>query len=42
MLLRLMSQRGGDGTAHGVITMNDTGSDVLTLFDMDMPHLGNI
>jgi hypothetical protein len=42
MLLRLMPQRGGDGTVHGIIAMNDTGSDVLTLFDTDMPHLGNI
>ena len=42
MLLRLMPHRGGDGTVHGIIAMNDTGSDILTLFHSDMQHLGNI
>jgi hypothetical protein len=42
MLLRLMPQFGGDGTVHGIIAMNDTGSDALTLFDTDLPLLGNI
>jgi hypothetical protein len=41
-LLRLTLQRGGDGTAYGIIAMSDTGSDILTLFDTDMPYLGNI
>ena len=41
MLLRLIPQRGGDGTVHGIIAMNDTWSDALTIFDMDLPHLGN-
>ena len=42
MLLRLMLHRGGDGTVHGIITMNDTGSDILSLFHSDLQHLGNI
>jgi hypothetical protein len=37
-----MLHRGGDGTVHGIITMNDTGSDILSLFHSDMQHLGNI
>ena len=41
MLLRLAPQRGGDGTVHGITVMNDTGSDILSLFNTDMPHLGN-
>jgi hypothetical protein len=41
MLVRLIPEQGGDGTTYGIIAMNDTGSDVLTLFDIDMPHLGN-
>ncbi|KAI9768354.1 MAG: hypothetical protein M1840_004962 [Geoglossum simile] len=41
MLLRLTPQRGGDGTVHGIIAMNDTGSGLLSLFDTDMQHLGN-
>jgi|SRR5579862_1772995 len=40
MLLRLTPGLGGDGTIWGVIAMNDTGSDVLTIFDVDMQHLG--
>jgi hypothetical protein len=42
MLLRLMPHRGGDGTVYGIIVMNNTGSDVLSLFYSDMQHLGNI
>ena|SRR5438045_8577502 len=42
MFLRLMPHRGGDGTVHGIIAMNDTGSDILSLFHSDMQHLGNI
>jgi hypothetical protein len=42
MLLRLIPHRGGDGTTYGIIAMNDTGSDILSLFDTDMPHLGNV
>ena len=42
MLLRLTPQRGGDGTAHGITVMNDTGSSILSLFDTDIQHLGNL
>jgi hypothetical protein len=41
MLLRLMPNRGGDGTVHGIITMNDIGSDVLSLFYSNLQYLGN-
>lgn len=41
MLLRLIPEFGGDRTTHGIIAMNDTGSDLLTLFDDDFPFLGN-
>jgi hypothetical protein len=37
-----MPQRGGDGTVHGIIAMNDTGSNILSLFHSDIQHLGNI
>ncbi|KAI9775756.1 MAG: hypothetical protein M1839_000884 [Geoglossum umbratile] len=40
MLVRLIPELGGDGTIHGIIAMNDTGSDILTLFDTDMACLG--
>jgi hypothetical protein len=40
MLLGLTPQRGGDGTVHGIIAMNDTGSEILTLFNTDITHLG--
>ena len=42
MLLRLTPGRGGDGTVHGIIAMNDTGSDMMTLFTTDLQLLGNI
>jgi hypothetical protein len=42
MLLRLIPDQGGDGTVHGIIAMNDTRSDILSLFNTDMPHLGNL
>ena len=42
MLLRLTPGLGGDGTVCGIIAMNDTGSDMLTLFTTDLPSLGNI
>jgi hypothetical protein len=41
MLLRLTPQRGGDGTFHRITVMNDTGSNILSIFDTDMLHLGN-
>ncbi|KIN01386.1 hypothetical protein OIDMADRAFT_180208 [Oidiodendron maius Zn] len=31
-----------DGTVHGIIAMNDTGSDILSLFNSDLQYLGNI
>ncbi len=37
-----MPHQGGDGTVHGIIAINDTGSDILSLFHSDMQHLGNI
>jgi len=37
-----MPHLGGDGTVHGIIAMNDTGSDILSLFHSDLQHLGNI
>lgn len=42
MLLRLTPALRGDETVHGIITMNDTGSDVLSVFNTDLPLLGNI
>ncbi|KIN00500.1 hypothetical protein OIDMADRAFT_19556 [Oidiodendron maius Zn] len=41
MLLRLTPELGGDGTEYGIIAMNDTGSDILSLFTTDIPNLGN-
>ena len=40
MLLRLIPALGGDGTVCGIIAMNDTGSDMLSLFTTDLPYLG--
>src|SRR5436305_5522084 len=42
MLVRLMPNQGGDGTLHGIIAMNDTGSDILSLFRSDLQYLGNM
>jgi hypothetical protein len=42
MLLRLIPAHGGDGTIYGIIAINDTGSDMLTLFTTDLLQLGNI
>jgi hypothetical protein len=41
MLVRLTPQRGGDGTIHRITAINDTGSTILTLFDTDLPLLGD-
>ena len=41
MLLQLIPELGRDGTVCGIIAMNDTGSDALTLFTADFPHLVN-
>ncbi len=42
MLVRLIPSQGGDGTVHGIIAMNDTGSDILSLFQSDLQYLGNM
>jgi hypothetical protein len=42
MLLRLIPELGGDGTIYGIILLNDTGSDIMTLLTTDLPQLGNI
>src|SRR5436305_9657036 len=43
MLLRMTPVLGGDGTVHGIIAMNDTGSNALTLlFNTDLALLGNM
>lgn len=41
MEVRLCSELGGDGTRHGINVLNDTGSDVLTIFNTDLMSLGN-
>ena len=41
MLVRLIPELGGDGTVSGIIVMNDTGSNILSLFTTDLPHLGS-
>ncbi|KAI9781392.1 MAG: hypothetical protein M1839_005986 [Geoglossum umbratile] len=40
IIMKLTPGLGGDGTVYGITAMNDTGSDVLTIFDVEMPHLG--
>jgi len=42
MLLRLIPAYGGDGTTHRITVMNDTGSNILTLFTTDILQLGNM
>jgi hypothetical protein len=42
MLVRLMPIHGGDGTVHRITVINDTGSNILTLFTTDLQQLGNI
>ncbi|KFY29246.1 hypothetical protein V491_00125 [Pseudogymnoascus sp. VKM F-3775] len=34
--------RGGDGTAWGVSVLNDTGSTITSIFDIDLLHLGGL
>ncbi len=41
MHLRLIPELGGDGTFCGVIVLNDTGSNIFTVFTSDFQHLGN-
>lgn len=40
MHIRLTPNLGGDGTKLGIIALNDSGSDVLTIFDEDLLRLG--
>jgi hypothetical protein len=42
MLFRLTPIHEGDGMVHGIIAMNDTGSDILTLFTTDLQRVENI
>lgn len=43
MLIRLSPGLGGDGRRFkGITAINDTGSDLLTLFDYDLDNLGNL
>jgi hypothetical protein len=42
MLLRLIPGHGCDGMVYCIIAMNDTSSDMLTLFNTDLAVLGNI
>jgi hypothetical protein len=37
-----MPIHGGDGTVHRMTVINDTGSNILTLFTIDLQQLGNI
>lgn len=41
MEVRLCLGRGGEGTIKRIIVLNDTGSDLFTLFYADLPSLGN-
>jgi hypothetical protein len=41
MRVRLIPDKGGDGTVHRIIVINDTGSARLSLRDTDLHHLGN-
>lgn len=41
MLLRLTPELGGDGSITGIIAMNDTGSNILTVFHHDLLRLGS-
>lgn len=39
--VRLLTNLGGDGTVHGINVLNDTGSNMLTIFYEDLERLGN-
>ncbi len=41
MQIRLCPDLGGDGTRHGIHVVNDTGSDILSIFYADLQQLGN-
>ena len=42
MQLRLIPERDSDETIHVIIAMNDTRSDMLSLFQTDLACLGNM
>lgn len=42
MEVRLVLERGGDGTTHRIAVLNDTESSLMTLFDVDLQQLGNV
>ena len=41
MRVRLIPDKGGDGTVHHIIVINDTGAARMSLRDTDLQHLGN-
>jgi hypothetical protein len=41
MRVRLIPDKGGDGTVHHIIVINDTGAARLSLRDTDLDYLGN-
>lgn len=42
MEIRLIPEQGGDGSRLCVGVLNDTGSNVMTLLDLDLDRLGNL
>lgn len=42
MEIRLAPQRGGDGSSHGISVMNDTGSGIMSILDLDLAQLGDL
>jgi hypothetical protein len=40
--MRLIEAEGGDGQWHNIQMMNDTGSDIMKIFDSDFAMLGNL
>jgi hypothetical protein len=40
--MRLLQSEGGDGTVKMITILNDTGSDRMTLFDIDLWALGDL
>lgn len=42
MEIRLDIDYGGDGTTHGVSVIHDTGSDIMSILDIDLARMGNM
>ena len=40
MYVRLLTELGGDGTAWGISVLNDTGSDIMSVFNTDLLQVG--